>query len=168
MRYDELIGQCCTMAESMHEEHDSDAASTGMIPVINQPRAAEAVDYEVQCVLPDRAACTCVDRCGVMHEQAFAVVIKGDSMQPRLHEGDTVIFVPALEEVGVQPRDNDIVFVWFAGESQDAGGMVATLIFLGLDHYLLLKENRAYPPRHVRRKEIRQLAVAVQRRSDQF
>jgi SOS-response transcriptional repressor LexA len=156
------------MAENIHAEHDGDATSTGMIPVINQPLASDAGEYEVECVLPDRAACACIDRCGVMHEQAFAVVIKGDSMQPRLHVGDTVIFVPALEEVGVQPRDNDIVFVWFDGESPDAGGMVATLIFLGLEHYLLLKENRAYPPRHVRRKEIRQLAVAVQRRSDRF
>lgn len=135
----------------------------GRIPVIDPPPAGATAAESY-----NEGEHAYVDRCGVEHELAFAVVITGDSMEPRLSAGDTVIFVPALEEMGVQPCDNDIVFVRFTPGFRYDGHMVATFIFLGQDQYLLLKENRAYPPRHIKRKDIAQLAVAVQRRSDRF
>lgn len=161
-----MISPYGVMSEGVTYDSQPAANPGGKIPLLIDPSTALRYDG-LSGDAGDREA-ACVDRCGIEHELAFGLVMPDDSMEPRVRAGDTVIFVPALEEVGVLPTDNAIVFVRFTPASHHEGITVATFIFLGQDRYLLLKENRAYSPRHVRRDDIAQLAVAVQRRCDSF
>ena len=79
----------------------------GLIPVINKVSAGYPVDFD-DMGYPVGFADDYV-RCPGMHDpNTFAVRVVGDSMEPKFHAGDIVIFSPAVEV-----RNGDDCFVRF-------------------------------------------------------
>jgi len=100
--------------DDLAKRFDSDAvaqrpASGTMVPVINDantgyPLRFTDLDYP-RTVAGDYVRCPDLN-----DPQAFAARVVGDEMEPKYHQGDIVIFSPA-----VAPRDGDDCFVRFAG-----------------------------------------------------
>ena len=134
----------------------------GGIPVINRAPAGQAFDYE-EYGIDSGIGFEYLDRGGLDEDNLFAVVIIGDSMEPRLHEGDHVIFQHIDLEREPMVDDGDIVFVRFEPTFRD-GCMVAALRRLAAGHVRLQKFNPNYPHLDCRRGDLRQLAVAIERR----
>ncbi len=134
----------------------------GGIPVINRAPAGHPIDYEEYGV-DSGVGYEYLERGDLGPENLFAVVIVGDSMEPRLHEGDYVIFQSVDPERGPAVEDGDIVFVRFESTFRE-GCMVAALRRLAADHVRLQKFNPNYPHLDCRRRDLRQLAVAIERR----
>ena len=82
-------------------------AAGRLVPIINKVTAGYPTDFN-DLDYPVGIADDYV-RCPDMHDpNAFAVRVVGDSMEPRFHEGDIVIFSPALDV-----RNGDDCFVRF-------------------------------------------------------
>lgn len=88
-----------------------------------------------------------VDRNGISDPAAFGVLVSGDSMEPTLYEGDTVICSPIMEGQEARLRDRMIVFV---RTSEDRGGdaLLARLYFADETRrrIRLIKDNPKYAP----------------------
>jgi repressor LexA len=84
------------------------AMSAGrLVPIINKVTAGYPTDFN-DLDYPVGIADDYV-RCPDLHDpNAFAVRVVGDSMEPRFHEGDIVIFSPSLDD-----RNGDDCFVRF-------------------------------------------------------
>lgn len=82
---------------------DLNVRKPSLLPVISWARAGSAKDYsdlsgQLDEVLPSE----CPD------ENAFALILDGDSMEPEFHAGDRIIFSPSTE-----PRNGDYVVARF-------------------------------------------------------
>lgn len=97
----------------LHELVDRSAGNvehvrTNAVPVINRVSAGYPKDFTdlsyPRGIADDYVGCPEVD-----DRDAFAARVHGDSMTPKYHEGDIVIFSPAAH-----PRDGDDCFVRFA------------------------------------------------------
>jgi len=110
---DELLKKSPNPAgANLHEvltQHENlSAISAGIVvPVINRvaagyPHAFTDLDYPAS-VADEYVRCP-----DIRDQQAFAARVIGDSMEPRYHEGDIVVFSP-----NTQPRPGDDCFVRF-------------------------------------------------------
>lgn len=98
------------LAESeLETEKDSSPLAAGrLVPVINKVAAGYPSDFN-DLDYPVGVADDYV-RCPDLHDpNAFAVRVVGDSMEPKFHEGDIVVFSPAVEV-----HNGDDCFVRFA------------------------------------------------------
>lgn len=147
--------------------HDRPAPT--MIPVVNKGPAGTLLPYD-----HDQYAggeyhnpMEFIDRSKDTQDPlAFALVIIGDSMQPNLHEGDTVVFAPyhRVPNPTVELKPGCIVFV----RVQDDGvtvGRYQPLTEDGKDRFLITKDNASHRPIVVHMERVEQLAVAVEFRS---
>jgi len=98
------------LTERLGREGDGRRVTSGkMAPVINDVKTGYPLRF-ADLDYPDTVATEYV-RCPDLHdENAFAVRVVGDEMEPKYHQGDIVVFSPATE-----PRDGDDCFVRFAG-----------------------------------------------------
>lgn len=88
----------------------------GAIPVINSAPAGLAEDYE-EWGTDSGQGYTTIDRGRVEEELAFAVIVKGESMEPVLREGDVVVFSPLVHARDrAKLKDGKVVFVRFSEE----------------------------------------------------
>lgn len=149
------------------------------IPLINKVPAGEVQDYEEYGVDSGQGY-EYLDYGDIRDDQAFALEIVGDSMRPRLNEGDRVIFSycdPYRDEGKL--KAGRVVFVRFAegqapavrsdksvGELTYQGGgcLVARFYPLDGEQILLRKDNPEWPPILVNREAIQNVAVAIERR----
>ena len=79
---------------------------------------------------------------------AFAVIVKGESMEPTLREGDTVVFSPVDEGQESRLRDGVIVFVRFGGDLAARRGCTIARLFWTdpvSGAFRLAKDNPRYP-----------------------
>lgn len=137
------------------------------IPLINKAPAGEAVDFE-EFGIDSGQGYEYLDFGDIRDDQAFALEIVGDSMKPRLNEGDRVIFTYCDPYRGNEKlTDGKIVFVRF-GEHKSSPGcdacMVARFFRTDEGRILLRKDNPAWEPLSVEREAIVQMAIAIERR----
>lgn len=133
------------------------------IPIINRAPAGRVTDYE-EYGIDSGQGYAYVDRGDIDVALAFGVQVVGDSMEPRLNEGDQVILSPCDP---YQPSENlvngKIVFVRFTVDA--GGGCVLARFFLENDGKVRLqKDNPAHKPIVCDREAIQSVAVAVERR----
>lgn len=145
---------------------DGDESGRRGIPVINRAPAGMVIDYNEYGVDSGQGY-EYIERGTVDDDLAFAVVVVGDSMEPRLHEGDYLIFSPlnvpkprAALDVGC------VAFIRFAPDSKKVGCCLARFMGKGPDGKLRFsKDNPKHKGHVLAPTEIEQLAVAVERRS---
>ena len=82
---------------------DLNVRKPSLVPVISWARAGSARDYsDLSSQLDEVLPSECPD------ENAFALILDGDSMEPEFHAGDRVVFSPNTE-----PRNGDYVVARF-------------------------------------------------------
>lgn len=133
------------------------------IPIINRAPAGNIIDYEEYGVDSGQGY-EYVDRGDIQDDLAFGILVVGQSMEPKLREGDYVILTPCDKY-----RDDGklvagkIVFVRFTQEY--GGGCTLARFFVEDDGSIRLhKENPAYKPLYCNREDVQSVAVAVERR----
>jgi transcriptional regulator with XRE-family HTH domain len=152
------------------------------IPIINRAPAGLVTDYEEYGVDSGQGY-EYVDYGSITDRHAFGVVVVGDSMQPRLNEGDYVILSPCdpyrgdgklASGAGATPGagalsggpgalPGAIVFVRFTVEH--GGGCMLARFFIEPDGRIRFqKDNPAYAATVCDREAVQSLAVAVERR----
>lgn len=143
---------------------DRSVGSIG-IPVVNRAPAGMVIDYEEYGVDTGQGF-TYIERGDVDDELAFAVIVVGDSMEPRLYAGDYLVLSPMTVPRPKAVLDTGkVVFVRFGPESRREGCCIA--VYDGTDDgkVRFSKANARYKPFSVPREHIQQLAVAVDRRT---
>jgi len=122
------------------------------VPVINKVSAGYPTDFD-DLDYPVGIADDYI-RCPDLHDpNAFAVRVVGDSMEPKFHEGDIVVFSPAAEV-----RNGDDCFVRFAMPHETAFKRV----FFEVDNKVRLQpRNEKYSPSIVDGKRINGLYRAI-------
>jgi transcriptional regulator with XRE-family HTH domain len=143
----------------------------GKIPVINAAPAGLVEDYE-EWGTDSGQGYASIDRGDVEDELAFAAIIVGDSMNPTLHEGDTVVFAPL---VSARDRsrlvDGKVTFVRFSQEAAAPRRGCTVGRFFWTDRttgaFRLAKDNPRYP--EVRAvmtpDQVARVSIAVELRS---
>jgi phage repressor protein C with HTH and peptisase S24 domain len=127
-------------------------AAGRLVPVINKVAAGYPSDFN-DLDYPVGIADDYV-RCPDMHDpNAFAVRVVGDSMEPKFHEGDIVIFSPAAEV-----HNGDDCFVRFAMPHETTFKRV---FFESENKIRLQPRNEKYSPTIVEGKRINGLYRAV-------
>ncbi len=134
-------------------EQDNLPLSAGrLVPVINKVSAGYPSDFN-DLDYPVGIADDYI-RCPDMHDpNAFAVRVVGDSMEPKFHEGDIVIFSPAAEV-----HNGDDCFVRFAMPHETTFKRV---FFESENKIRLQPRNEKYSPTIVDGKRINGLYRAV-------
>jgi phage repressor protein C with HTH and peptisase S24 domain len=122
------------------------------VPVINKVAAGYPTDFD-DLDYPVGIADDYV-RCPDLHDpNAFAVRVVGDSMEPKFHEGDIVVFSPAAEV-----RNGDDCFIRFAMPHETTFKRV----FFESDNKVRLQpRNEKYSPSIVEGKRINGLYRAI-------
>lgn len=133
------------------------------IPIINRAPAGEAVEYEEYGV-DSLDGMKYVDRGTVQDPRAFGVIVEGDSMKPRLLDGDHVILSPVDPyHADGKLKNGKIVFVRFTHEH--GGGCLLARFFAEEDGLIRLqKDNPEYKAITCNREDIQLVAVAIERR----
>ena len=122
------------------------------VPVINKVSAGYPTDFD-DLDYPVGIADDYV-RCPDLHDpNAFAVRVVGDSMEPKFHEGDIVVFSPAAEV-----RNGDDCFVRFAMPHETTFKRV---FFEAGNKVRLQPRNERYSPSIVEGKRINGLYRAI-------
>jgi len=134
------------------EQEKLPLAAGRLVPVINKVSAGYPSDFN-DLDYPVGIADDYI-RCPDMHDpNAFAVRVVGDSMEPKFHEGDIVIFSPAAEV-----HNGDDCFVRFAMPHETTFKRV----FFESDNKIRLQpRNEKYSPTIVDGKRINGLYRAV-------
>jgi repressor LexA len=142
------------IAENLPEaERDKASLKAGrLVPIINKVSAGYPVDFD-DLDYPVGHADDYV-RCPDLHDvNAFAVRVVGDSMEPKFHEGDIVVFSPAAEV-----HSGDDCFVRFSSPHETAFKRV---FFEEDDKVRLQPRNEKYPPMTADGKRINGIYRAV-------
>jgi len=95
-----------------------------------------------------------IDRGDVTDPNAFALIVEGDSMSPRINSGDIVIISP----------NSDIVSRTVAAVALGDDRTLKTVLLLDNGKVLLKPENEAYDPIIVDRSEVAFIGRVVERR----
>lgn len=108
-----------------------------------------------------------VERGSITDPHAFAVVVRGDSMEPGLHDGDVLIIRPADPTFGnLRVESGDVVFVRFTPDAARAEeSCIGRVKFLPSGRVKIAKDNPKYQDITVKPEEIAQLGKAVEKRS---
>lgn len=132
----------------------SGVAPGRLVPIINRVAAGYPTDFN-DLDYPVGVADDYV-RCPDLHDpNAFAVRVIGDSMEPRFHQGDIVVFSPAAEV-----RNGDDCFVRFTQPHETTFKRV----FFETDHKVRLQpRNEQYSPTIMDGKRIDGIYRAVSR-----
>jgi phage repressor protein C with HTH and peptisase S24 domain len=148
--------------------HEAAQAGPRGIPVINRAPAGEVIDYNHQqsAEAEFHDAWQYIDRGLIGAEDAFAVIVVGDSMEPTLYSGDLCVFLPVFEDrKDRQPQPRQIVFVRFTDDGLHQGCCLCRLTVLEDGKWLLTKDNAKYPPKIVRPEDVARLAILSERRT---
>lgn len=95
------------------------------IPVINQAPAGNVIPFEECSIVDSGTGYKYITRGFTSNPDAFAVIVTGDSMEPKLHEGDYAIFVPMTTDGVIlgptkrQVKDGHTVYVRFVNGKRD-------------------------------------------------
>jgi phage repressor protein C with HTH and peptisase S24 domain len=138
---------------SLTVEQDKTALKAGrLVPIINKVAAGYPIDFD-DLEYPVGVADDYV-RCPDLHDvNAFAVRVVGDSMEPKFHEGDIVVFSPAAEV-----RSGDDCFIRFSSPHETTFKRV----FFEADNAVRLQpRNEKYPPMTADGKRINGIYRAV-------
>ena len=148
------LGKIISKQDLDIEQGKSVLAAGRLVPVINKVSAGYPSDFN-DLDYPVGIADDYV-RCPDLHDpNAFAVRVVGDSMEPKFHEGDIVVFSPAAEV-----RNGDDCFVRFAMPHETTFKRV----FFEADNKVRLQpRNDKYPPSIVDGKRINGLYRAIMR-----
>lgn len=129
-------------------------AAGRFVPIINKVAAGYPTDFD-DLDYPVGVADDYV-RCPDLHDpNAFAVRVVGDSMEPRFHEGDIVIFSPALDV-----RNGDDCFIRFTTPHETTFKRV---FFEQGNKIRLQPRNERYSPTIVEGKRVDGIYRAVSR-----
>lgn len=117
----------------------------GGIPVYNYAAAGRTGAWETDDSVEEPIRV--IDRGNINDPAAFGVVVSGDSMEPTLYDGDTVICSPILEGQEARLRDRMIVFVR-TSEDRGSDALLARLYFADdtKRRIRLIKDNPKYAP----------------------
>jgi repressor LexA len=96
-----------------------------------------------------------VDRGDITDPNAFALIVDGDSMSPRINSGDIVIISPNTPII-----NRSIAVVELNNENRT----MKQVIFIGGDKLLLQPENQKYEPTVVERTSVRFIGRVIERR----
>ncbi len=136
------------------KESKAGIAAGRLVPIINKVTAGYPVDFN-DLDYPVGIADDYV-RCPDLHDpNAFAVRVVGDSMEPRFHEGDIVIFSPAQEV-----QNGDDCFVRFTNPHETTFKRV---FFEKEEKVRLQPRNERYSPTVVEGNRIDGIYRAVSR-----
>lgn len=139
------------LQESIDNTHGMQSAGK-LVPVINRVSAGYPMDFDDK----DYPAGTADDyvRCVDLHDaNAFAVCVVGDSMEPKYHQGDIIVFSPSLEV-----RNGDDCFVRLSDPHETSFKQV----FFESDGGVRLQpRNSKYPPLFLQKERINGLWRAV-------
>lgn len=130
----------------VHDEETqySYAPKHRQVPVIGWAHAGDPVNYEESADKWDHMVPTeCRD------PRAFAVKIRGESMQPSYLEDDTLIIMPSEEAYSgilVICRFNDT-------DKNNSGGVLFRRMEIEADNVILIPENPRYPVTHHKKKD---------------
>jgi len=146
------LGEVLAESKLDIEQAGSSLAAGRLVPVINKVSAGYPSDFN-DLDYPVGVADDYV-RCPDLHDpNAFAVRVVGDSMEPKFHEGDIVIFSPAAEV-----HNGDDCFVRFAMPHETTFKRV----FFEPDNTVRLQpRNEKYSPTIVDGKRINGLYRAI-------
>jgi len=146
------LGEVLAESKLDIEQAGSSLAAGRLVPVINKVSAGYPSDFN-DLDYPVGVADDYV-RCPDLHDpNAFAVRVVGDSMEPKFHEGDIVIFSPAAEV-----HNGDDCFVRFAMPHETAFKRV----FFEPDNKVRLQpRNEKYSPQIIDGKRINGLYRAI-------
>lgn len=110
------------------------------LPVLSWAQAGQAVDFQQ---MPDEWEGSVASE--VNDDKAFAVRLRGDSMEPRFEDGDLAVLLPS-----VAPTNGEIVVANLKNE-----GILCKIMHVQLDKNLitLSSYNPAYPPMQYRRED---------------
>jgi transcriptional regulator with XRE-family HTH domain len=168
MRLAELFGTTTETLEARARSYESmrPPQSRGdRIPVLNRAPAGQVYPYE-ECFRDSSEGWEYLERGDLVGEGLFAVVVTGDSMEPRVHDGDYLVF-RWIRPDGEQPWPGDgaVVFVRFDATSAHHGCTIARWHDAGEGVVVLTKDNPKYRPILANRLELEQLATFVEVRS---
>ena len=138
---------------SLDMEPDKDALKAGrLVPIINKVAAGYPTDFD-ELDYPVGHAEDYV-RCPDLHDiNAFAVRVIGDSMEPKFHEGDIVVFSPAAEV-----HNGDDCFIRFTMPHETT---FKRAFFESNDKVRLQPRNDKYAPSIVEGKRINGIYRAI-------
>ena len=138
------------------------------IPVINRAPAGGVIDYEEYGV-DSGQGWEYIDRAGIDDDLAFAIEVVGDSMEPALYAGDRVVFTSMnLPKPRAKLEDGCVVFVRFGPKDHEPSRMRGCTLgrwHTDGDQVTITKDNPRHRPVFCDRREIEQLAVAIERRT---
>jgi len=98
-----------------------------------------------------------IERSGITDPMAYTVVVRGDSMEPTLANGDLVVVSPSpVHEVGVE--SGKIYAIFFAGEGD---GTIKRVIVRPGTMWLLQPDNAKHDPIEVNSSEIAGMALVA-------
>lgn len=166
----EACGMTITEFDSLWRSRSSVPTSQGrpgMIPVLNRTSAGEAIPRD-EWGIDSGQGFDYVPTYDIEAENAFALVVEGDSMEPELRDGQVVVLRP------IRPHEvlevGDIVVVHYSSDHPNQEGQEFRT-WQGIEtdedggEWLMLgKANHRYPTRRVRREWIDQLNVAIEGR----
>ncbi len=96
-----------------------------------------------------------LDRGDVTDPNAYALIVDGDSMTPRINSGDIVIISP-----NTAVTNRSIAAIAIKGEERT----IKTVVFLPNEHVLLQPANAAYEPLVLAQRDVVLLGKVVERR----
>lgn len=148
-----------------HKNKPFQTAEDPGIPVINLTPAGDPINY-LEHGVSSRQGYTYITRDDeTKNAELFAVKVVGDSMTPRICEGDLVILWPVPEEYPMEALEGKVVYVHF---KESDTNQLARLHWLDEEdpelgrRLELLKDNPKSKKRRVYFSELDQLALMVQ------
>jgi SOS-response transcriptional repressor LexA len=152
-----LLHHLVKWGEDRVEDH---RAALRPIPIINKLAAGypqEFTDLNYPAGVADEYVAAPAE---LSDPNAFAVHVVGDSMEPRYHQGDVVIFSPAAS---VKSGDDCFVRFAMAGGPSDGETTFKRIFFDAEDQVRLQPLNERYAPTFVKPNEIAGIFRAVAR-----
>jgi phage repressor protein C with HTH and peptisase S24 domain len=152
-----LLHHLVKWGEDRVEDH---RAALRPIPIINKVAAGypqEFTDLNYPAGVADEYVAAPAE---LSDPNAFAVRVVGDSMEPRYHQGDVVIFSPAAS---VKSGDDCFVRFAMAGGPSDGETTFKRIFFDAEDRVRLQPLNERYAPTFVKPNEIAGIFRAVAR-----
>jgi len=138
-----IIGDLCSIVERYSSVEDRDVfRKVRRIPVISYTAAGEPTVYED--MYPVGYSDEFIEFSDITDEHAFALRIRGDSMEPLLCEGDIVVVSPASEVRGGKP----VVIKTSDGE------VTCKIYTESGDSVVLSAVNPRYPPQVYKKSDV--------------